>query len=452
MLSSMVWDDCDVARLKADLLALNREIPPQVRSTISAAVKRSADGPGDELWDELERSPRLQAVFKSRQAIDRYRTSLARWMAELFPPENIDLEAFIARQTHFGTFEASMQVPLSFIARSMHLVRKFVCRELFNTRIPQEHYSSSVVYISTVMDISGAAIISGYSNEMQRSARADEALREISIGIDLRAEREKQKAALAEWAQSVFYETAISKNRGDALLLSRSEFGLWFSHRAHLLFGRKLEYASTATLIDRADQLVRQLNDCKVDMLRHECLKDIRQVSDQINNLMIAQFSRYLDLGETGDPLSRLLNRRFLKAAVQREMAAHRRTGRTFSLIMFEIPHFANLRSRVGEAGADTIVQQTAAILLNAVRTSDVVISMGRETFLVIRVEAELQEATSFAQRIADSYRVSHFTVDGQTIQENTLKFGVAVYDGSSDSRRLVDQVASALRGYNEAV
>ncbi|WP_248308087.1 diguanylate cyclase [Bosea sp. AS-1] len=110
------------------------------------------------------------------------------------------------------------------------------------------------------------------------------------------------------------------------------------------------------------------------------------------------------------------------------------------------------MRSRVGEAGADTIVQQTAAILLNAVRTSDVVISMGRETFLVIRVEAELQEATSFAQRIADSYRVSHFTVDGQTIQENTLKFGVAVYDGSSDSRRLVDQVASALRGYNEAV
>lgn len=40
--------------------------------------------------------------------------------------------------------------------------------------------------------------------------------------------------------------------------------------------------------------------------------------------------------------------------------------------------------------------------------------------------------------------------VDGQTILKNTLNVGVIEYDGHPDPRRLVDQVANALR--NEKV
>jgi diguanylate cyclase len=145
-----------------------------------------------------------------------------------------------------------------------------------------------------------------------------------------------------------------------------------------------------------------------------------------------------------------LLNRRYLRAAVSREVALRRRTRRPFSMIMLEISQFETLRARLGEAGADTVVQQTAAMLLNAVRSSDTVFSMGRETFLIIRVGTDGREAAVFARSIVESYAATHFSVDGQTILENTLNIGVIEYDGHPDPRRLVDQVANALR--NEKV
>ena len=447
MFLPITWDDFDVSSLRIQLLRLNKAVPQKVRSAISATSDRLFEELGDEFWSGLTDSPRIQHNFRGSEALAHCRSCLTQLMVGLLPREGIDPDAFIARQMRSGAAEANRQIPLPVVVNATISAKHVFSKHVLDQNFSKDYYSHAFIYISAVIDISAAAVVAGYASEMQRSARADEALREISVGHDLRAEREKQKAALAEWAQDVFFETALVRATGSAPLLSRSEFGLWFSHRAHLLFGHKLEYASTAALIERADQLVNQLNGSKVDLLRQECLKDIKQISDQINNLMVAQFSRFLDMGGTRDPLSRLLNRRFLKAAIQREMTAYRRTGKTFSLVMFEIPGFAELRARLGEDGADAMVQQTAAFLLNAVRSSDVVISMGRETFLVIRVEAELPEARAFAQRIVASYRAAHFSIEGQTVQESTLTFGVASYDGVSDSRRLVDLVAAALHG-----
>jgi diguanylate cyclase len=74
------------------------------------------------------------------------------------------------------------------------------------------------------------------------------------------------------------------------------------------------------------------------------------------------------------------------------------------------------------------------------------VFSMGREIFLILRVGADAREATLFARGLVERYAATHFSIDGQTLLENSLNIGVIECDGHPDPRRLIDQVANALR------
>jgi diguanylate cyclase len=113
---------------------------------------------------------------------------------------------------------------------------------------------------------------------------------------------------------------------------------------------------------------------------------------------------------------------------------------------MLEIDNFARLRTRLGEAGADIIVRQTAAMLFNAVRSSDSVFSMGCETFLIIRVETNAREAAAFTRELVEGYAATHFEPNGQSILDNSLSVGVVEYDGHPDPRHLIDRAELALR------
>ncbi|GEM_PF-2559830 len=450
MLSTALWDEEDFAQLKVELATLSGSIPAPVRVMVASSVKHFAGELVDELWGDLARHMRVQALFDNEVRARRFRGALSQWLVEIFPREPIDPTHFLMRQSEIGATHARIQIPTSLSMLAARSFKRGIYNNLKHTRLSRDEFVQAALYVSGVIDIATAAITAALISGLDRNLRAEEALRQVSIDHDFRAERERQKASLSEWAQAVFFGSGIAGEADGVLLLSRSEFGLWFSHRANLLFGRTAEYASIAGLVDRADAHVRQLRGDGDASCRQDHLREIRQIAGQINNLLSVQFSQSFDMGSARDPLSRLLNRRYLRAALSREVALRRRTNRPFSMIMLEISQFDTLRASLGEAGADTVVQQTAAMLLNAVRSSDTVFSMGRETFLIIRVGSDAREAAVFARGIVESYAATHFSIDGKTVRKNTLNVGVIEYDGHPDPRRLVDQVANALR--NEKV
>lgn len=450
MLSAALWEEEDFAQLKVEISTLSSSIPASVRAMVASTVRHFAGDLVDELWGDLARHVRVQVLFDNEGLARRFRGALSQWLVEIFPREQLDPTLFLMRQSEIGSTHARIQIPTSLSMLAARAFKRGIYNNLKHTRLSRDEFAQAALYVSGVIDIATAAITAAHISGLDRNLRAEEALRQVSIDHDFRAEREKQKASLAEWAQAVFFGSHITGEADGVLPLSRSEFGLWFSHRANLLFGRTAEYASIARLVDQADGHIRQLRDGGDVSRGQEHLREIRQIVGQINNLLSVQFSHSFDMGSARDPLSRLLNRRFLRAAISREVALRRRTSRPFSMIMLEISQFETLRTRLGEAGADTVVQQTAAMLLNAVRSSDTVFSMGRETFLIIRVGTDAREAAVFARSIVESYAATHFSIDGRTVLQNTLNVGVIEYDGHPDPRRLVDQVANALR--NEKV
>ena len=446
MLSAVLWEDEDFAQLKVEISTLSSNVPAPVRAMVASTVKHFAVELVDELWADLAHHARVQALFDNEVIARRFQGALSQWLVEIFPKESIDATPFLMRQSEIGSTHARIQIPTSLSMLVARAFKRGIYNNLKHTRLSRDEFVHAALYVSGVIDVATAAITAAHLSGLDRNLRAEDALRQVSIDHDFRAEREKQKASLAEWAQAVFFGSHIAGGADGVLPLSRSEFGLWFSHRANLLFGRTAEYASIARLVVEADELVRQLRDEADASRREKLLREIRQIVCQVNNLLSVQFSHSFDMGGAKDPLSRLLNRRYLRAAISREVALRRKTSRPFSMIMLEISQFDTLRARLGEGGADTVVQQTAAMLLNAVRSSDTVFSMGRETFLIIRVGTDAREAATFARGIVQSYAATHFSINGQTVLQNTLKVGVIEYDGHPDPRRLVDKVANALR------
>ena len=112
---------------------------------------------------------------------------------------------------------------------------------------------------------------------------------------------------------------------------------------------------------------------------------------------------------------------------------------------MIEIDRFSDLRTRLGDDGADIITQRTAQMIFDATRSSDSVFSMGRETFLIVRVETTLPAANQFADEIARRYSSAHFTVNDKSVLECTLNIGVVEYDGHPDPRELINRAQRAL-------
>jgi diguanylate cyclase len=164
-----------------------------------------------------------------------------------------------------------------------------------------------------------------------------------------------------------------------------------------------------------------------------------------MNSLLGQMFDRSLDIQGARDPVTHLLNRKYVDTVISAEIATQKTSHHPFSVLLIEIDQFSDLRSRLGDAEVDVIVQRTAQMLFDATRSSDSIFSMGRETFLIVQVETELTAAQQFANEIAERYASTHFTVSGKSVLDCSLSIGVVEYDGHPDPRELINRAQRAL-------
>ncbi|RME21853.1 MAG: diguanylate cyclase, partial [Deltaproteobacteria bacterium] len=84
------------------------------------------------------------------------------------------------------------------------------------------------------------------------------------------------------------------------------------------------------------------------------------------------------------DELTRVANRRLLKARLEMECDRSRRYHQPLSLLMLDIDHFKKYNDRNGHMLGDEVLRQVAEILRNNTRSVDTVARFGGEEFVVI--------------------------------------------------------------------
>jgi diguanylate cyclase (GGDEF)-like protein len=131
----------------------------------------------------------------------------------------------------------------------------------------------------------------------------------------------------------------------------------------------------------------------------------------------------------TTDPLTALLNRRALTERLTTEMERALRYDGTVALLLIDLDHFKRVNDTHGHLVGDAVLRGVAELLVQAVRTSDMVGRYGGEEFLVVLPETDDEGAASFAERVREQVAAHEFRAwdDGRALRM-TASIGVATF------------------------
>ncbi len=100
------------------------------------------------------------------------------------------------------------------------------------------------------------------------------------------------------------------------------------------------------------------------------------------------------------DPLTGLYNRQYLDTVLEREIAASRRNGSVFSLLLFDIDHFKEINDTLGHVVGDSVLRELGRILKNDVRINDVAARYGGDEFVVMLLNTSIDTAMTVAEKL----------------------------------------------------
>jgi diguanylate cyclase (GGDEF)-like protein len=126
------------------------------------------------------------------------------------------------------------------------------------------------------------------------------------------------------------------------------------------------------------------------------------------------------------DPLTGLYTRLYLGEAVERIFAIQdREPGSVVALLMTDIDHFKRVNDTYGHQAGDSVLRETAGIVLKSTRKGDIQVRFGGEEFAVVLTSATKDVATHIADRIRQDVEALRF--DGDLANGRfTISIGVA--------------------------
>lgn len=143
----------------------------------------------------------------------------------------------------------------------------------------------------------------------------------------------------------------------------------------------------------------------------------------------------------TKDNLTNLYNRHFLEKIIVEEQERADRYEIPLSAILMDIDYFKNINDQWGHPVGDSVLQLAASILTNNVRSSDYVIRIGGEEFLILMPNTSVKGATAAAKKVKRAIAEAKHPVIGQF----TASFGVAERNRGEDYQSLYNRADKAL-------
>lgn len=143
------------------------------------------------------------------------------------------------------------------------------------------------------------------------------------------------------------------------------------------------------------------------DVLKKVSHTPVRLLYENINTLIFHLKDKALRLHELAikDPLTDLYNRHFFNEIIVREAARSERNRETLSFIMIDMDNLKLINDTLGHLAGDEVLAETARLITNAVRKSDVVFRFGGDEFLVLMENADCEKAAAMSERLLAAAR-----------------------------------------------
>ncbi len=115
--------------------------------------------------------------------------------------------------------------------------------------------------------------------------------------------------------------------------------------------------------------------------------------------LLLGRIEEFAKLSVT-DPLTGLLNRRYIEERLFEEMNRSGRSGEPLSFLMLDVDEFKSYNDRFGHPAGDEALRIVGGILRQNLRGADVAVRYGGEEFSVLLPATNTDEAAAIAERI----------------------------------------------------
>lgn len=141
-------------------------------------------------------------------------------------------------------------------------------------------------------------------------------------------------------------------------------------------------------------------------------LKEGRKLTDEEINLIndslvilaesLQRGLEYEELFEkaSNDPLTGLANRRYFEERIYGMMDSAIRYNHPLTMIAMDLDHFKEINDNLGHLAGDEALKSVAEVLKNAVRSSDLLVRMGGDEFLLILDNTDKKNGRFLAERL----------------------------------------------------
>lgn len=429
-----------------DWQQLHQQVPETTKKLISDAVNQYAPDLATLFYEHMLADKEAKPYISHDVVSQRLHASMQGWLRELFSLKQQDSKEIYKYQCHVGVVHARIQMPISLVLRGARLLKQAITGYLVGTELDRAGLVQATRFVSEVMELSMSAMTDSYIINVGKSVRTDESYRMFALGQNMLAERERQRAALLEWAQHILLHLLGDEAAG-VPEMRHSEFGLWLQHKASIIFHEAPELERIRVCVDR---LERKLLPSLIEKRRsggdaREAMRQVEADIGEVKFLLTGLFDRFIEVESGRDSLTRLLNRRYLPTILMRELALARNSDVPFAILLLDIDHFKNINDTHGHDGGDLVLQQAADLVTSSVRVGDFIFRYGGEELLIVLVEIGREQALQVAEIIRERFVAEPMRVGDGKMMPVSVSIGVAAYNGHPDYERIVKDADDAL-------
>lgn len=142
----------------------------------------------------------------------------------------------------------------------------------------------------------------------------------------------------------------------------------------------------------------------------------------------------------TVDSLTNIYNKRFISEFLIKEIERSKRLNNRFSIVICDMDDFKRINDTLGHMSGDMVLKSFSELIVNTVRTQDVVGRYGGDEFMVILPETNGPTALNIIDRLRDNIEKMEVPVLKNKKAKITASFGIATFpeDGISPDDLLI--------------
>ncbi|WP_168405228.1 diguanylate cyclase [Acinetobacter indicus] len=374
----------------------------------------------------------------------RLKNALQQWLLDSFAvPFKQDFKAIVAKQLKVGEVHARIGVPSWLIIRGIREIQRKSFAFFLQT--PQADVLAAADYMTQVLSLAAEIMCRTYEakveihNDMKHTYRLFSAMQDVAV------QKDRQRGCLLDWENELMFKAFSDQSQLFHPPLSKSEFGLWFIHKAAYAFASAEQVEFIIQRIYQVDQLNQQLLDTSNQQQKLLLIQQIRCKNREIQHLVDQLFQVAAYIGTGNDSLTQLLNRRYLNTILIREIQFSRKNRSPLSLLAIDADFFKEINDRYGHAAGDLALQFMAEVLLESSKGSDYAFRVGGEEFLLLLVDSDWNRAQMIAETIRRRVEDTPIrSAEGESFKF-TVSIGAVQYDGHPDYQRFLDAADAAL-------